>query len=129
MMDGQGKSDRLIVPKKATNKAGELAAEALEGRGLAKGNPNQRDTDRTQGRERVSSALERVRQAGNRSASDSRQEPGAVVPHAGIRGGGAPQGASLLRPPCHVDLCEFIRCGGPVGSPSTSNATRSRLRP
>ena len=99
MMDGQGKSDRLIVPKKATNKAGELAAEALEGRGLAKGNPNQRDTDRTQGRERVSSALERVRQAGNRSASDSRQEPGAVVPHAGIRGGGAPQGASLLRPP------------------------------
>ena len=63
MMYGQGKSDRLIVPKKASNKARELGAEALEGRGLAKGNPKQRDTDRTQGRERVSSALERVRRA------------------------------------------------------------------
>ena len=117
MMDGQGKSDRLIVPKKATNKPGELGAEALEGRGLAKGNLRQRDTDRTQSRESVSSALERVRQAAQReigagqpSASimtpllraawrhDPRQEPGAVVPHAGICGGGAPQGASLLRP-------------------------------
>ena len=66
MMDGQGKSDRLIVPRKATNKARELVAEALEGRSLAKGNPKQRDTDRTQCRERVSSALERVRRAARR---------------------------------------------------------------
>jgi len=29
---------------------------------------------------------------------DPRQEPGAVAPHAGIRGGGAGQPASLLRP-------------------------------
>ena len=70
MMDGQGKSDRRIVPKKATNKARELAAEALEGRGLAKRNPKQRDTDRTQGRERVSSALERVRQAARRGKEE-----------------------------------------------------------
>ena len=62
-MDRQGKSDRLIVPKKALNKAGELAAEAKEGRGLAKRNPQERDTIRTQGREVVNSALERVRQA------------------------------------------------------------------
>ena len=70
MMDGQGKSDRLIVPKKATNKARELVAEALEGRGLAKGNPRERDTDRTQGRERVSSALGRVRQAARRGKGE-----------------------------------------------------------
>jgi len=70
MMDGQGKSDRSIVPKKATNKAGELAAEALEGRDLAKGNLRERDTDRTQGRERVSSALERVRQAARRGKEE-----------------------------------------------------------
>jgi hypothetical protein len=63
MMDGQGKSDGLVVPKKATNKAGGLAAEELEGRGLAKRNLGQRDTIRTQGREVVSSALARVRQA------------------------------------------------------------------
>src|SRR6266849_4621055 len=30
---------------------------------------------------------------------DSRQEPGAVVRHAGIRGGGAPKGVSLRRQP------------------------------
>lgn len=70
MMDGQGKSDRSIVPKKGTNKAGEPVAETLEGRGLAKGNPSQRDTDRTQGRERVSSALERVRQAARRGKEE-----------------------------------------------------------
>ena len=63
MMDGQGKSDRPIVPEKATNKARELVAETLEGRGLTKRNLRERDTDRTQGRERVSSALERVRHA------------------------------------------------------------------
>ena len=61
MMDGQGKSDRSIVPKKASNEAGELVEEALEGRDLAKGNSRERDTDRTQGRECVHSALERVR--------------------------------------------------------------------
>ena len=70
MMDGQGKSDRLIVPKKATNKARELVAEALEGRSLAKGNPRERDTIRTQGREVVSSALERVRQVARRGKEE-----------------------------------------------------------
>ena len=65
-MDGQGKSDRPIVPKKASNKAGEPEAETREGRGLAKGNPRERDTIRTQSREVVSSALERIRQASKR---------------------------------------------------------------
>src|SRR6266496_2660574 len=70
MMDGQGKSDRPIVPKKVANKTRELAVEALEGRGLAKRNPRERDTDRTQSRERVSSALERVRQAARRGKEE-----------------------------------------------------------
>jgi RNA-directed DNA polymerase len=66
MMDGQEKSDRPIVPAKAANKAGRPAAEPVEGRGLAKRNPRQSDTERTQGRERVNSALARVRQAAER---------------------------------------------------------------
>ena len=38
MMNEQGKSDNLIVPKKLPNKAPQGAAEAMEGSGLAKGN-------------------------------------------------------------------------------------------
>jgi hypothetical protein len=37
-MDELEKSDRLIVPVKLANKAGQPAAESVEGRGLAKGN-------------------------------------------------------------------------------------------
>src|SRR6266540_3766136 len=71
MMDGQGKSDRSIVPKKATNRTqGNEGAEELEGRGLAKRNPRERDTIRTQGREVVSSALERVRQVARRGKEE-----------------------------------------------------------
>jgi hypothetical protein len=40
-MNEAGKSDRLIVPKKPPNKSGQNGAEAVEGRGLAKGNTNQ----------------------------------------------------------------------------------------
>jgi RNA-directed DNA polymerase len=36
-MNGRGKSDGPIVPGKPPNKAGQPAAEAVEGRGLAKG--------------------------------------------------------------------------------------------
>ena len=63
MMDGRGKSDSPVVPGKPPNKAEGLAAEAAEGRGLAKGNPPERDALRTQGRGGAPSALERVRQA------------------------------------------------------------------
>ena len=41
-------------------------AEGVEGKGLAKGNPSQQNTPRTQDREGVPSALERVRQAAAR---------------------------------------------------------------
>ena len=39
MMNGRGKSDSSVVPEKSPNNAGQPAAEGMEGRGLAKGNP------------------------------------------------------------------------------------------
>jgi group II intron reverse transcriptase/maturase len=63
MMHGGGKSDSPIVPGKSPNKAEGPAAEATEGRGLAKGNSFECNTPRTQSRVGVPSALERVRQA------------------------------------------------------------------
>ena len=63
MTNGRGKSDSSIVPAKPPNKAEEPAAEAVEGRELAKGNSPKRNVLRTQSRESAPSALERVRQA------------------------------------------------------------------
>ena len=62
-MHDSGESDGPVVPTKPPNKAGQPGAEAVEGRGPAKGNPSPQNTLRTQGRERVQSARERVRQA------------------------------------------------------------------
>lgn len=61
MMHGQGKSDGPIVPGKPSNKP--AGTEGVEGRGPAKGNPQERTMLRTQGRARMQQALERVRQA------------------------------------------------------------------
>lgn len=63
MMYGRGKSDRFVVPGKPSNKgSGEpLLAEKVEGRSLAKGNPNQQNRNRAQNRVALQSALERVR--------------------------------------------------------------------
>jgi hypothetical protein len=61
MMNGRGKSDSSKVPGKLPNKAEEPVAEAMEGRGLAKGNSPEGNVSRTQGRQTLS-ALERVRQ-------------------------------------------------------------------
>src|SRR5499425_2363052 len=63
MMYGREKSDSAIVAVKPTNKAVATAAEPVEPRAGAKGNARQQSTHRTQGRERVAQALERVRQA------------------------------------------------------------------
>ena len=63
MMHGREKSDSAIVAMKPTNKAVPTAAEPVEPRAGAKGNARQQSTHRTQGRERVAQALERVRQA------------------------------------------------------------------
>src|SRR5438309_6289475 len=63
MMHDREKSDSAIVATKPTNKAVPTAAEPVEPRVGAKGNASQQSTHRTQGRERVTQALERVRQA------------------------------------------------------------------
>lgn len=49
-MHGSGKSDSPIVPAKSPNKAQGCVAEAVEGRGLTKGNKVQQNTPRTQSR-------------------------------------------------------------------------------
>jgi RNA-directed DNA polymerase len=63
MMHGRGKSDSAIVAAKPTNKAERSAAEPVEPRAGTKGNASQQSTGRTQRRETVSQALERIRQA------------------------------------------------------------------
>jgi RNA-directed DNA polymerase len=66
MMHGHGQSDSPVVPAKLPNKAGNPAAEAMEGRGLAKGNPRRQIAPRAQDRVGAPSALERVRQVAER---------------------------------------------------------------
>jgi len=78
MMHGCGKSDRPVVPSKPPNEAEPEAKEAVEGRGLAKGNAPERNRSRTQGRMSLSSALERIRQAARR---DKRQRFTALLHH------------------------------------------------
>lgn len=63
MMHGRGKSDRSTVPKKPPNNAGRPAAEAVEGKVLAKGNSPEGNAFRTQRRGDAHSALEQVRRA------------------------------------------------------------------
>jgi RNA-directed DNA polymerase len=77
-MNGHGKSDGPIVPLKSPNKAGQPAAEVMEERGPAKGNPLKRNAPRTQGREGAPSALERVRLA---AARDRRMRFTALLHH------------------------------------------------
>src|SRR6202035_311030 len=78
MMNGRGKSDSFTVPTKSPNKAEGPAAEATEGRELAKGNSLERNALRTQSREGVLSALERVRQAARK---DRKQRFTALLHH------------------------------------------------
>jgi RNA-directed DNA polymerase len=66
-MHEREKSDPVIGARKPTNKVEArplaAAAEPVEQRTGAKGNADEQSTHRTQGRERVSQALERVRKA------------------------------------------------------------------
>jgi group II intron reverse transcriptase/maturase len=66
MMNGQGKSDRPMVPTKSLNKTEKSAAEAAEGRGLTKGNVGEQNALRTQSRAGAPSALTRVREVARR---------------------------------------------------------------
>lgn len=52
-----------MVPAKSPNNGARASAEAMEGRGVAEGNLPEQNARRTQGRARVYSALQRVRQA------------------------------------------------------------------
>jgi RNA-directed DNA polymerase len=63
MMYEPEKSDSAIVARKLANKAGRPAAEPVERRAGTEGNAGQQSTCRTQSRESVSQALDRVRQA------------------------------------------------------------------
>ena len=65
MMNDRGKSDKPIVPEKGPNKGGgrPRPAEDLEGRGLAKGNPDEQTRFWTQGQTDLHHALDRIRHA------------------------------------------------------------------
>ena len=78
MMNGRGKSDSSVLPKKPPNNAGQPAAEVVEGRGLAKGNTPERNALRTQSRAGALSTLERVRQVARK---DTKQRFTALLHH------------------------------------------------
>ncbi len=78
MMYEHGQSDRPVVPAKSPNKVVQTAAEGMEGRGLAKGKRLQQNTRRTQCRDSVQSALERVRQI---AVKDRKQKFTALMHH------------------------------------------------
>lgn len=80
-MHALGKSDRPMVPAKPPNKAGIPAAEAAEGRGLAKGNTGEQNAHRTQSRVRAHSALDRVREA---AARDKKMRFTALLHHVDV---------------------------------------------
>ena len=65
-------SDSPIVPEKRSNKAERVykAAEAVEGRGLAKGNLAEQTRGRTQSRVPLPNALDRVRAAARRDRKE-----------------------------------------------------------
>lgn len=65
-MHGSQKSDGPIVPTKPPNNVAHATAEAVEGRGPAKGNTTEQNAARTQRRITAPSALDRVRQAARR---------------------------------------------------------------
>jgi len=93
-MNGSGKSDKPIVPEKGANKERGIprSAERLEGRGLAKGNSGEQTRFWTQGQVDLKHALDRIRKVANTRLKrhNPRQEPGAVIPLAGICAGGGP---------------------------------------
>ena len=70
MVHGMKKSDEAVVPMKAANKGAKAPAELLEGRASTKGNSQDQSTYRTQGRESVSQAVERIRKAATRKPQE-----------------------------------------------------------
>ena len=70
MTNGLKQSDAVIVPAKSANKGTTVPAEPMEGRTATKGNPRGQSTHRTQGRDRMSQAAERIRQAATRKPKE-----------------------------------------------------------
>src|SRR5262252_3451588 len=70
MMHGTKKSHSSIVPAKPANKAEQSAAESVEGDDGTKRNAGLQSTVRTQGREAVSQAQDRIREAVNRNKKE-----------------------------------------------------------
>lgn len=103
-MNERGKSDSPIVPEKRANKGDgpdPSTAEFVEGRGLAKWELERANTLRTQSRKKRAQC---ARSGARGSVADHalcrhypRQEPSAVVPHAGICAGGREQSRFLPR--------------------------------
>jgi RNA-directed DNA polymerase len=78
MTNDRGKSDSFVVPRKPLNRAEEPAAEAVEGRELAKGNTLEQNASRTPSRQGAPSALERIRRAAQK---DRQQRFTALLHH------------------------------------------------
>ena len=78
MMNDTRKSDSPVVAGKSPNKGGQPTAEAMEPRGVAEGNSPEHNMHRTQGRQGMPSALERVRQAAEK---DRKQRFTALLHH------------------------------------------------
>src|SRR5215472_16792549 len=95
MMHGHEKSDSAIVATKPPNRAGRPAAEAVERRAEAKENASRCCTRRTQGRESVSPAPERVPTGARPAVKHPRWEPYTGKLHVRFCAGGAQQSASL----------------------------------
>jgi RNA-directed DNA polymerase len=66
MMNDPEKSDGLVVPTKSPNETGLPVEEAMEGRGLAKGNMEGQIASRTQSRTSALNALDRVHEAAHK---------------------------------------------------------------
>lgn len=62
MMNSCRKSDKLVVPKKSSNKPDNVGAEKMEGRGLPEENKKQQNMLRTQGRESMLNKLQLIHQ-------------------------------------------------------------------
>jgi len=91
-MNGYRESDSLIVSEKPSNKTGDNkpVAEKVEKRGLAERNPSKRNRSQAQSWIFLPSELDRIRYAvGTYARQYSKQEPSALVVHAGICTGGA----------------------------------------
>lgn len=78
MTNGCRKSDRLVVPKKSSNKPDNVGAEKMEGRGLPEENKKQQNMLRTLRRESVLSKLQLIHQ---RAKADNKMKFTALMHH------------------------------------------------